>query len=227
MPPTARPALRGVRRGLLVLTAGPVPYFYRRYPTAPVASSQSDRTRGVLALSLACGPYRGTGRREHHDPEATGLGGAQARRTQSRSWIAAALAGSRCPTPSERPASGRCSDRGAPGRFERSPSRVPAAIVGRAGACRCRISSVWRARHVCTERQAKPSRSGIRAPVCASLSEPVGELGETAVPRDRDTRQHIAQRRITGRPADRRPRRRDHRLTRVQAGTNPTRNRTL
>jgi hypothetical protein len=42
MPPTARFALRGERRGLLVLTAGPVPRFYGRYPTGPVASSRSD-----------------------------------------------------------------------------------------------------------------------------------------------------------------------------------------
>src|SRR5207248_11783318 len=40
MPPTALRAPRGERRGLLVLTAGPVPYFYGRYPTGPVASSQ-------------------------------------------------------------------------------------------------------------------------------------------------------------------------------------------
>src|SRR5207302_10204724 len=33
MPPTARPAPRGERRGLLVLTAGPVLCFYGRYPT--------------------------------------------------------------------------------------------------------------------------------------------------------------------------------------------------
>ena len=86
---------------------------------------------GVLALFLPRGPNRGTGRREHDDPEATGLGGAQARRVQSR--IAVALAGSRCPTPSERPASGRCSDRGAPGRSERSRRHVPDAIVRLAG----------------------------------------------------------------------------------------------
>jgi hypothetical protein len=41
MPPTACPASRGGRRGLLVLTAGPVPCSYGRYPTSPVASSQS------------------------------------------------------------------------------------------------------------------------------------------------------------------------------------------
>ena len=42
MPPTAPPAPRGERRGLLVLTAGSVPYFYRRYPTGPVVSSLPD-----------------------------------------------------------------------------------------------------------------------------------------------------------------------------------------
>jgi hypothetical protein len=42
MPPTARFAPRGERHGLLVLTAGPVPYFYRRNPTGPVAASQPD-----------------------------------------------------------------------------------------------------------------------------------------------------------------------------------------
>jgi hypothetical protein len=41
MPPTARSAPRGGRRGLLVLTAGPVPYF-RRYPTGSVVASRSD-----------------------------------------------------------------------------------------------------------------------------------------------------------------------------------------
>ena len=42
MPPTARSAPRGVWRGLLVLTAGLVPYFYGRYPTGPVVASLSD-----------------------------------------------------------------------------------------------------------------------------------------------------------------------------------------
>jgi hypothetical protein len=56
MPPTALLAPRGVRRGLLVLTAGLVHYSYRRYPTGPVASSQSDGTRGVLALLLLRDP---------------------------------------------------------------------------------------------------------------------------------------------------------------------------
>ena len=42
VPPTARSAPRGVRRGLLVLTAGLVQYFYRRYPTGQVVASQSD-----------------------------------------------------------------------------------------------------------------------------------------------------------------------------------------
>jgi hypothetical protein len=42
MPPTARPAPRGARRGLLVLTAGPARYSYGRYPTGSVDASQSD-----------------------------------------------------------------------------------------------------------------------------------------------------------------------------------------
>jgi hypothetical protein len=41
MPPTAHCASRGGRRGLLVLTAGLVPYFYRRYTTGPVVASLS------------------------------------------------------------------------------------------------------------------------------------------------------------------------------------------
>ena len=59
------PAPRGERRGLLVLTAGPVQPFYRRYPTAPVAASQSDLTaRGFWPSSFGRGPDRGTGRLE-------------------------------------------------------------------------------------------------------------------------------------------------------------------
>ena len=42
MPPTARPAPRGARRGLLVLTAGPVTCFCGRYSTGPVTASRSD-----------------------------------------------------------------------------------------------------------------------------------------------------------------------------------------
>jgi hypothetical protein len=42
MPPTALLAPRGVWRGLPVLTAGLVAYFYRRYPTGPVVASLSD-----------------------------------------------------------------------------------------------------------------------------------------------------------------------------------------
>jgi hypothetical protein len=42
MPPTARLAPRGERSGLLVLTAGPVRYFYGRHPTGLVVASLSD-----------------------------------------------------------------------------------------------------------------------------------------------------------------------------------------
>ncbi len=55
MPPTARSAPRGVRRGSLVLTAGSVSYFYRRYPTGPVVASYLIERAGVLALSFRAG----------------------------------------------------------------------------------------------------------------------------------------------------------------------------
>ncbi len=42
MPPTARLAPQGERRGLLVLTAGSVQGLYGRYPTGPVDASQAD-----------------------------------------------------------------------------------------------------------------------------------------------------------------------------------------
>jgi len=46
MPPTARPAPRGERRGVLVLTAGPVLCFYGCQPTGPVTAPLSDRPLG-------------------------------------------------------------------------------------------------------------------------------------------------------------------------------------
>ena len=79
MPPTARFALRGERRGLPVLTAGPVPCFYGRTPPARGRRPDLTERSGVLALSLRRGPNRGTGRLEDHDPEATGLDGGDAR----------------------------------------------------------------------------------------------------------------------------------------------------
>jgi hypothetical protein len=52
--------------------------------------------------------------------------------------------------------------------------------------------------------------------------ESVGDLGETrGVPCYRDTRQHVAQRRIARGRGDRRPRGRDHGSTRVRALTSP------
>jgi hypothetical protein len=60
MPPTARFASRGARRGLLVLTAGPVVSLHGRYPTGPVASSQSRRNaRGFSPSSLRAVPTEG------------------------------------------------------------------------------------------------------------------------------------------------------------------------
>ena len=54
----------------------------------------------------------------------------------------------------------------------------------------------------------------------------VGNLSEIVrVPRSRVMRRHVGPRRIRGGPADRRPRRRDHRSTRVGARASPARNR--
>jgi hypothetical protein len=128
MPPTARSASRGERRGLLVLTAGSVSCFYRRYPTGPVASSLPDERSGVLALFLPRGPNRGTGRVEDHDADGTERGSAQARRVQSRSRVAAGLVDDRCPTMPELPAR-RHANQSPPGSSERPPLRVPDAIV--------------------------------------------------------------------------------------------------
>jgi len=175
MPPTVLPAPRGVWRGLLVLTAGLVPYFYRRYPTGRWSRPYLIERSGVLALFLPRGANRGTGRPNNHDADRTELGSAQARRVQSRSRIAAALAGSRCATPSEHPASGRPPDQGTPGRSERSPPRVPDAIVRLAGAVDAafEMSGVQDA----LTRHGKRRRSD-RGSVCGSLLEPVGDLGE-------------------------------------------------
>ena len=75
MPPTARPAPRGERRGPLVLTAGPVPYFYGRYPAGPVDASPSDWTRTVLALFSCARTNRVTGRPDDDDADRTECGG--------------------------------------------------------------------------------------------------------------------------------------------------------
>jgi hypothetical protein len=62
MPPTARPAPRGERRGPLVLTAGPVPYFYGRYPAGPVDVSPADWTRTVLAVFFCARTQQSVGK---------------------------------------------------------------------------------------------------------------------------------------------------------------------
>ena len=54
MPPTALLAPRGVRRGLLVLTAGPVRYFYGRYPTGPVAAAKQNWWASGLRYRRSC-----------------------------------------------------------------------------------------------------------------------------------------------------------------------------
>ena len=60
VPPTARSAPRGGRRGLLVLTAGPVRCFYRRYPIIRwLRPYLNERARVVVLL-----PREPTERRE-------------------------------------------------------------------------------------------------------------------------------------------------------------------
>jgi hypothetical protein len=58
MPPTALSAPRGGRRGLLVLTAGPVRCLYRRYPTDPVVASPSDLNARAPGSSIRADQQR-------------------------------------------------------------------------------------------------------------------------------------------------------------------------
>ena len=160
MPPTARSASRGGRRGLLVLTAGPVSC--STGVTPPARWPRPNLRAGVLAFFLARGFKRGMGRGGDDDADATGLGGTSARRVGPRSRVAAGFRGDRCPATPERACTARYPHQGRPGRSERSSLRVPDANVRLAGGCRCGISGVWRAGRVCTARKA--TRSGI----CAS-----------------------------------------------------------
>jgi len=140
MPPTARSASRGGRRGLLVLTAGPVSC--STGVTPPARWPRPNLRAGVLALFLARGSKRGMGRRGDDDADATGLGSTSARRVGPRSRVAAAFRGDRCPATPERAPTARYPHQGRPGRSERSSLRVPDANVRLAGGCRCGISSV-------------------------------------------------------------------------------------
>jgi hypothetical protein len=108
MPPTAFPAPRGERRGLLVLTAGPVPT-----PTAllhrpgGLARTLIERA-GVLALFLSARrTNRGTGRLDDHDARYTRPPSTEDRRTPPRSPVPTALASNRCPTAAGCPTSSR------------------------------------------------------------------------------------------------------------------------
>ena len=128
IPPTARPAPRGGRRGLLVLTAG------RCCSTGVTPPARWPRPNlveraGVLALFLARILNRGMERREDDDADRTGSGGASARRIGSRSQVAAGFLGDRCPATLERSASAQYSDHGRSGRSARSPLRVSGANV--------------------------------------------------------------------------------------------------
>jgi hypothetical protein len=84
-PEATNGATRATRReaGVTGFDCGAVPCFYGRYPTGPVVSSYLIERAEVLALFLRRDPKRGTGRLQSHDAQATGLGGAQARRRQS------------------------------------------------------------------------------------------------------------------------------------------------
>ena len=83
MPPTARCASRGERRGLLVLTAGPVSCSAGVTPPARWPRPNPVERAGFLALFLARGSNRGMGRRGDDDANRTGLGSASARRVGS------------------------------------------------------------------------------------------------------------------------------------------------
>jgi hypothetical protein len=71
MPPTARCASRGERRGLLVLTAGPVSCSAGGTPPARWPRPNPVERAGVLALFLARGSDRGMGRREDGEANRT------------------------------------------------------------------------------------------------------------------------------------------------------------
>ena len=129
MPPTARSAPRGGRRGLLVLTAGLVRTSTGVTPPARWSRPYLIERAGVLAPFLPRGPNGGTGRPKTDDEHGTEHGSAQARRAQSRSWIAAPLAGGRCPTTSQLAARGSHPDQSRPAWSKRSPPRVPDEIV--------------------------------------------------------------------------------------------------
>ena len=59
IPPTARPAPRGERRRLLVLTAGPVPHLYGRYLPARWTRPHLLNARGSCPLPLRADPTEG------------------------------------------------------------------------------------------------------------------------------------------------------------------------
>jgi hypothetical protein len=165
MPPTARFASRGGRRGPLVLTAGPVSCSTGVTPPARWPRPDPVERARVLALFLARGSSRGMERRGDDDAETTRLGSASARRVGSRSRLAAGFRGDRRPATLERATGARYPDEGRPGRSERSSLRAPDANVRLAGGCLCRISNVRRAGRVCTA--PKAIRSGIYAPSAA------------------------------------------------------------
>jgi len=176
MPPTAQRAPRGEERGLLVFDCGAGAHFLRALPHRPGGRVPIRLTaRGSSPSSFGAHPIQRDGRLEDDDADGTRLGSAQARRGDWRSLIAAALAGNRCPTTPEQPASGRPPDQSGPGRSERPPLRVPGAIarLGRpAVAVFQMLAGETRLRSAASE--ADPI--GDPWSVCGSLLEPVGDL---------------------------------------------------
>jgi hypothetical protein len=121
-------APRGERRGSLVLTAGPVPDSYRRYPTGPVDASLPDERSGFLAPLPPCGGNRGTERPGGHDANGRQSGGTQAGRAGSRSRIANVRPGNLCPTTPWHTAGESQQNQRRPARPQ-PPLRVPRAIA--------------------------------------------------------------------------------------------------
>jgi hypothetical protein len=139
---------------------------------------------------------------------------------RERSRLAAARARSRRPTPSERPASGRCSHRSAPGRSGRSPPHIPDAFVRLAAPANAAFECLAsKTRRHSTASKADPI--GVCAPVSARCWSQPATCVKSAVARNRVRASAHRTAADQGRRPARRTRREDHRSTRVQARTNP------
>lgn len=107
------------RRGLLVLTAGLVVYFYRRYSTVPVAASLHDERSVVLARLFLARLSIKRRKAYGHDAYRTRSGSNHVGKVCSRARGGhAAVTGHRGSTPSERSANGVAPQPGSPARSE-------------------------------------------------------------------------------------------------------------